>query len=62
MAATWLLVTYTAGQGVAITLLCIALIAMFPLSSALSMYLFESGSINWPALALALGAHFRKAD
>ena len=62
MAATWLLVAYIAGQGVATTFLYIALIAMFPLSSVLSMYSFENGSITWPALALALGAHFRKAD
>jgi hypothetical protein len=33
---------------------------MFPLSSALSMYSFPSGSITWPALALALGAHFKE--
>ncbi len=62
MVARWMLVTNTAGQGVATTFLCIALIAMFPLSSVLSMYSFENGSITWPALALALGAHFRKAD
>ena len=54
--------TYTAEQGVATTFLCIALIAMFLLSSVLSMYSSENGSITWPALALALGAHFRRAD
>jgi hypothetical protein len=31
------------------------------LSSAVSMYSFSTGSITWPALALALGAHFREA-
>ena len=62
MAARWMLVTYTAEQGVATTFLCIALIVMFLLSSVLSMYSFENGSITWPALALALGAHFRRAD
>ena len=61
-AATWMLVTNTAGQGVATTFHCIALIAVVPLSSVLSMYSFENGFITWPALALALGAHFRKAD
>ena len=59
MVARWMLVTNTAGQGVATTFLCIALLAMFPLSSALSMYSFPTGSITWPALALALGAHFK---
>ena len=62
MVARWMSVTNTAGQGVATTFLCIALLAMFPLSAALSMYSFPTGSITWPALALALGAHFRKAD
>ena len=57
-----MLVSNTARQGVATTFLCIALLAMFPLSAALSMYSFPTGSITWPALALALGAHFRKAD
>ena len=62
MVARWMSVTNSAGQGAAITFLCIALLAMFPLSAALSMYSFPTGSITWPALALALGAHFRKAD
>jgi len=62
MAARWMLVTSTAGQGVATTFLCIALIVMFPLSSVLSMYSFATGSITWPALDLALGALFRKAN
>ena len=56
-----MLVTYTAEQGVATTFLCIALIAMFLLSSVLSMYSFENGYIIWPALALALGSYFRRA-
>ena len=59
MVARWMLVSNVAGQGVATTFLCIVLLAMFPLSSALSMYSFPTGSITWPALALALGAHFR---
>ena len=62
MVARWMLVTNTAGQGVATTFLCIALLAMFPLFSVLSMYSFATCSITWPALALALGAHFGKAD
>ena len=61
MVARWMLATNTAGQGVATTFLCIALLAMFPLSSALSIYSFPTGSITWPALALGLGAHFREA-
>jgi O-antigen ligase len=60
MVVRWMLVANTAGQGGATTFLCIALLAMFPLSSALSMYSFPSGSITWPALALALGAHFKE--
>ena len=60
MVARWMLATNTAGQGVATTFLCIALLAMFPLSSTLSMYSFPTGSITWPALALALGAKFRE--
>jgi hypothetical protein len=59
MVTKWMLVTNAAGHGVATTFLCIALLAMFPLSSALSMYSFSTGSITWPALALALGAHFK---
>ena len=55
----WMLVANAAGQGVATTFLCISLLAMFPLSSALSIYSFPTGSITWPALALALGAYFR---
>ena len=58
----WMLVSNTAGQGVATTFLCIVLLGIFPLSSALSMYPFSTGSITWPALALALGTHFRKAE
>jgi hypothetical protein len=38
------------------------LLGMFPLSSALSMYPFSTGSITWPALALALGTHLRNAE
>ena len=37
------------------------LLAMCPLSSALSMYSFSYGSITWPALALALGVQFKVA-
>ena len=55
----WMLVSNTARQGVATTFLCIVLLGIFPLSSALSMYPFSTGSITWPALALALGAHFK---
>jgi hypothetical protein len=62
MVVRWMLVANSASQGVTTTFLCIALLAMFPLSSALSMYSFPTGSITWPALALALGAHFRKVD
>ena len=58
----WTLQANASEGGVTMTFLCIALLAMFPLSSALSMYSFPTGSITWPALALALGAHFRKAD
>jgi len=36
--------------------------SIFPLSSVKSAYSFANGSITWPALALALGAYFRKAD
>ena len=61
MVVRWMLITNAAGQGVATTFFCIALLAIFPLSSALSMYSFPTGSITWPALALALGAHFREA-
>lgn len=62
MAAWWTLVTNTGGQGVATTFLCIALLVMFLLFSVLSIYSFATGSITLPALAFALGAHFRKAD
>ena len=58
----WTLQANVSERGVTTTFLCIALLAMFPLSSALSMYSFTTGSITWPALALALGAHFRKSD
>ena len=61
MVARWMLATNTAGQGVATTFLYIALLAMFPLSSALSMYSFTTASITWPALALGMGALFREA-
>ena len=61
MVVRWMLVTNAAGQGVSTTFFCIALLAVFPLSSTLSMYSFPTGSITWPALALALGAHFREA-
>jgi hypothetical protein len=61
MVVRWMLVTNAAGQGVSTTFFCIALLAIFPLSSAVSMYSFSTGSITWPALALALGAHFREA-
>ena len=58
-----MLVANAAGQGVATKFLFIALLAMFPISSALSMYSFNSGSITWPALALALalGVRFKVA-
>ena len=56
-----MLVANTAGQGVATTFPCIALLAMFSLSSAVSIYSFTSGSITWPALALALGVQFKVA-
>tara|TARA_B100001093_G_C26036074_1_gene680105 strand:- start:3 stop:272 length:270 start_codon:yes stop_codon:yes gene_type:complete len=62
MVARCMLVTNTAGQSVAAPFLFIALLVMFPLSSILSIYSFATGSITWPALALALGAHFRRAD
>ena len=55
LVARWMLVSNTAPQGVATTFLCIVLLGMFPLSSALSMYSFSTGSIIWPALALAWG-------
>ena len=56
-----MLVANTAGQGVATTFLCIALLAMFPLCNAVSMYSLTSRSITWPALALALGVQFKVA-
>ena len=61
MVVRWMLVTNAAEQGVSTTFFCVALLAIFPLSSAVSMYSFSTGSITWPALALALGAHFREA-
>lgn len=61
MVVRWMLVTNAARQGVSTTFFCVALLAIFPLSSAVSMYSFSTGSITWPALALALGAHFREA-
>jgi len=36
----------------------IAALALFPLSSALSMYSFPTGSLAWPAIALGLGVYF----
>ena len=41
------------------TFLLVAFLALFPLSSTLSMYSFPTGGLAWPALALALGGHFR---
>ena len=55
----WMRASNLAEQGAATTFLIIALLAMFPLSSTLSMYSFPTGSLTWPALALALGAYFR---
>jgi len=40
------------------TFLLVAFLALFPFSSALSMYSFPTGGLAWPALALALGGHF----
>jgi len=60
MVARWILATNIACQDVATTFLCIALLATFPLSSALSMYSFTTGSSTWPALALGMGTHFRE--
>ena len=60
MMARCMLVTNTAGQGVVTTFLFIALLVMFPLSSVLSMYSFATGSITWPALALAFGCAFQE--
>ena len=61
MVARWMLATNTASQGVATTFLCIALLAMCPLFSALSMYSFTTASTTWSALALGMGPHFRQA-
>jgi len=33
----------------------VAILALFPFSSALSIYSFPTGSIAWPALAFAVG-------
>lgn len=41
------------------TFLLVAFLALFPFSSALSMYSFPTGELAWPALALALGSYFR---
>ena len=41
MVFMWMLVADTAGQGVATMFLCIGLLAMCPLSSALSRYSFS---------------------
>ena len=35
--------------------LAVAILALFPFSSALSIYSFPTGSIAWPALAFAVG-------
>ena len=56
----WMRAANLAQQGAVTTFLTIALLAMFPLSSALSMYSFPTGALTWPALALALGGYFRK--
>ena len=56
----WIRAANLAQQGAVTTFLTIALLAMFPLSSALSMYSFPTGALTWPALALALGGYFRK--
>ena len=48
-------------QGAATALLTIVLLAMFPLSSTLSIYSFTTGSLTWPLLALALGSYVRCA-
>lgn len=42
----------------AATFLLTAFLALFPFSSALSMYSFPTAGLAWPALALALGGHF----
>jgi hypothetical protein len=55
----WMWAANRAQQGAVTTFLTIALLAMFPFSSALSMYSFPTGSLTWPALALALGVYFR---
>ena len=44
-------------RGAATALLTIVFLAMFPLSSALSMYSFTTGSLTWPLLALAVGSY-----
>ena len=61
MVFRWMLVANTARQALATPILCIAVLAMFPSSSALSMYSLCSGSITWPALALALGVKLKVA-
>jgi len=45
-------------QSSATVFFTIAALALFPLSSALSMYSFPTGSLAWPAIALGLGAYF----
>lgn len=42
--------------------LTVAALALFPFSSALSIYSFPTGSIAWPALAFALGGLVSGAD
>ena len=42
------------------TFLLVSFLALFPLSSTLSMYSFPTGGLAWPALATALGCHFRR--
>jgi hypothetical protein len=44
-------------RGAATALLTIVFLAMFPLSSALSMYSFTTGSLTWPLLAAAVGSY-----
>ncbi|MDG2460409.1 MAG: O-antigen ligase family protein [Luminiphilus sp.] len=36
----------------------VAILALFPFSSTLSMYSFSTGSLAWPALAMAAGGYF----
>ena len=45
---------YRSDSGVPV-FLAVAILALFPFSSALSIYSFPTGSIAWPALAFAVG-------